>query len=256
MQYQKCKKLLDKSNESFYWLGYLASDGSFKLDGSNNLSRISFNVNDECSVLDFKKFLGVKNKITNYGKSFSITIMDRYTCQKLIDLYKISTNKTYNPMKVRDLTEDQFASYLIGFIDGDGCIKLQSKRITPRLSIKCHSSWLPELKYWHSNLEKFTGELIARPKINKAGYSVWNISSLLILKYLKLKSRKLLLPCLQRKWRIIDLKVVNSANIRELQRRYLRIEIPKLKHQGMNYKEIASKLKIQPTRVYQYTNFK
>jgi len=256
MQYQKCKKLLDKSDESFYWLGYLASDGSFKLDKVGKISRISLRVNDLESIKSFKNFLNVDNKVAKDGKSFGITVMDRSTCQKLIDLYSISNNKTYNPMIVRNLTEDQFISYIIGFIDGDGSIKLQTGRKTPKIVIKCHSSWLPEFLYWHSQLELYTGELMAPPKINNAGYCSWNIGSLIVIKYLKLKSRKLLLPCLNRKWSVINLRIINTSNCRELTRRFLRVIIPKLKNDGLNYKQISNLLKIQPTRVYQYTSYK
>jgi len=255
MKHNKCKNLLNDAIESYYWLGYLASDGSFKLDMEGKISRISFRVNDEESVTSFKEFLGVDNKISQVGNNYKLNVMDRNTCQVLIDKYKVSNRKTYEPMIVRSLTEDKFVAYLIGFIDGDGSIKLQTGRKTPKIVIKCHASWLDEMLYWHSQLEKFTGEIIAPPKINNAGYCSWSIASLLVIKYLKLKSRNLRLPCLKRKWGIINLKVINSSNIRELTRRYLRNKIPKLKDQGMNYKAIASKLKIQPARVYQYVKF-
>lgn len=255
MKHSKCRNLLNNTCESYYWLGYLASDGSFKLDAASKISRISLRVNDKESVEAFKKFLEVDNKISQVGACYKINVMDRSTCQTLIDKYKVSNKKTYNPMIVRNLTEDKFVSYLIGFIDGDGSIKLQTKRSTPKISIKCHFSWLNEMLYWHSQLEQFTGEIIAPPKINNQGYCSWSIASLIVIKYVKLKSRKLQLPCLKRKWDVINLRIINSSNIRELQRRYLRSEIPRLKLKGLKTKEICDILKINQTRYYYYKEY-
>lgn len=247
--YNKAKNLLLENPESFYWLGYLASDGSFKLDNAKKVSRISFRVNDKESVYKFKAFLNINNKITKVKNTYKLNVMDRATCQTLIDKYNVSNQKTYNPMIVRKLSVDNFISYLVGFIDGDGSIKLQTNRRTPKISIKCHSSWLYELLYWHSQLEKITKETIAPPKINNQGYCSWNIANLAVIKCLKLKTRKLRLPCLNRKWGLINLKIVNTANLRRLKRQHLKIRISEMLNIKMKTGEIAKKLKISPSTV-------
>lgn len=259
-KHNKCKNLLNRTNESFYWLGYLAADGSFTLDGIQKLSRIQLRVNDEESIVNFKNFLGVdnlisKNKSGKFNINYGLNVMDRATCEILINLYNINNRKTYNPIRFREEHKDYFTAYLIGFIDGDGCIKLQTGRKSPKITIKCHSSWLEEFKFWHSKLEEITKEKIAGPKINNAGYCSWNIANLRVLKYLKLKTRKLKLPCLKRKWEIINLKYVNKSNLIEFNRRYLRVEIPKLRKQGLLNKAIAKKLKINEGRIFYYKEY-
>lgn len=254
-KHNKCKNLLNRTNESFYWLGYLAADGSFKLDGIQKLSRIQLRVNDKESIVNFKNFLGVDNLISEnksgkFNINYGLNVMDRATCEILINLYNINNRKTYNPIKFRDDNIDYFTAYLIGFIDGDGSIKLQTNRKSPKIVIKCHSNWLEEFKFWHSKLEEITKEKIAGPKINNAGYCSWNIANLRVIKYLKLKTRKLKLPCLPRKWEVINLKYLNCYFIKSKKEYWIKEKILLCKNNGMKAQETISFLNLKEGRVY------
>ena len=84
---------------------------------------------------------------------------------ELINKYKISDRKTYKPCDISSITGDKFIYFLIGFIDGDGCIGFRSDSNAPRIVIKLHNSWKDNLEYMSNSLYSYFG-LLSAPKAN------------------------------------------------------------------------------------------
>lgn len=118
--------------------------------------------------------------------------------------FNITNNKTYQPCDLSDINDvDLFLSFLIGFIDGDGCIKKQYKRNDSLITIKLHSSWLHNLYFIKNKLCNIFNITMSDPKINSYGYARLNICNSIILKNIKKFAIINNLPILTRKWDII-----------------------------------------------------
>lgn len=194
----KLSKLLDDSHESFYWLGFILADGH--LSNSNRL-HLTLSLKDKDHLIKLRNFVGEGNILegsnTLNSKKYpniSLNIMDKRTISVLKCKYKISSNKTISPPDLSSLSKDQLFCVMIGFIDGDGCIRYQTGRKDCHLSVKCHSSWQDTLSYL---FEK-------QCRINNAGYAYLCITDNTLLREIKRKAIEFKLPYLERKWNIID----------------------------------------------------
>lgn len=181
-----CSFLLEESYESLYWIGFLLADGHF-----SNSKRIKLCLANKDSehVKIFCDKIGC-NFILNKDKNPEVTIMHTEVVSKLCEKFKIKSNKTYFPADISSITGEKLTALTIGFIDGDGCIKFQTGRNKPLLSIKCHNSWLNNLKY-----------MFGQAYIDKgSGYALVNIGKIETLKYYKNFVVENNLPILKRKW--------------------------------------------------------
>lgn len=195
---RKCDlyRLLDGSYESFYWLGFLMADGHFS---NKNRLKIIIAEKDKDHLEKLQKFLNVERvSLTeiNGNKYLGFSAMDTYVISTLKAKYSIASSKTLNPCDISSLSGDQLFCLSIGFIDGDGCIDIQHKRVHAKLRIKCHSSWIDNLQYMYPE---------SKIAINKQGYASASISDTTKLAELKQKAIDLNLPIMKRKWDIIDL---------------------------------------------------
>ena len=207
------KKLLDESYESCYWLGFLLEDGHF----SSNGLHISLSIKDKCQIYKLKEYLCSKNKLINDNNNIKLQISDKPVIQSLKEKYDIKSNKTYNPPSLLNFPteEEKIMSLIIGFIDGDGCIKLSNKYAVCRIA--CHISWKPLFCTWADKIFESAlqyNKKSVRPKIyeihreraifkqnklTKSHMVELNISTL-NLKHLKQIAIKHNLPVLNRKW--------------------------------------------------------
>jgi hypothetical protein len=234
----KLNKLLDGSLESYYWLGFLCADGHFS---KTNRLNVTLSAKDKMHLINLAKFLelpveivqDIKNK-NNYALS-RIVIMDTETISKLKTTYKISSNKTENPVNIKSLNYEQLISFKIGFIDGDGSIQFQTRRKDVKISVKLHANWLPILL-----------ELFGKGYINNAGYAFCTEADSEKIKELKNFAIDKNLPVLSRKWNKIDLNYT-SRYVSAKQWRMLAIN---LKKQGLSYVDIALMLNKKYTTVY------
>lgn len=178
--------LLNDSVQTYYYIGLLFADGYF----TNKKIQLSQCMKNKNMVDRFAKYIGTKNiKIYNENKSVEILgkktvrhgqvtcyvknskvipmIKDKYDIQ--YEKYKKS--KTYNPPSLgvfKNMSDDLFLSFLIGFIDGDGSI-YKSKKRGRSMIITSHKNWNPILKYWVYRLQK-----IFKVKLNKKIISEYN----------------------------------------------------------------------------------
>lgn len=205
--------LLDESNESFYWIGFILADGSI-----NKGVRLTITLSrkDKTHLEKLAKRLNIKTNDTEdvlNGNTYyqtTISIMHTDIFSKLTKKFMINQNKTINPPNssvFEQLSNEELLSIFIGFIDGDGSIFKQYKRQDSRISIQIHSSWLNLLLYFNNRLN-----LNGKVSINKSGYALLQISDFVSCKLIKEKMLLLNIPFLKRKWDNIDLNFYGKSN--------------------------------------------
>lgn len=189
----KLSKLLEESPEKWYWLGFMMGDGYFSPKGR---IKVTLSPKDRHHLQKLVDFCG-HGSIYEEGEEGYVrwAVMDVNTVGILKDEYKISNRKTYEPCDLSKLTPHQLKCFSIGFIDADGSIQLQKGRVTTRISIKGHSSWVSNFK-----------TMFGRGYLNNEGYATSCIGNFEIQKMLKRFSIDNNLPILSRKWDIIDLE--------------------------------------------------
>lgn len=198
--------LLNETNESFYWIGFIMADGTF--DKSKRLS-VTLSDKDKTHLEKLSNKLGVKCRVivSKYrGKEYNqvrLSIMHTEVLQLLTRKFGIYDNKTYKPPNISifdNFNREQLLSLFVGFIDGDGSIGKKHNRGDFHLRIKCHSSWIRFLEYFNKKLG-----INSPVKINNNGYSLLQVSNYNICKNIKTEMLTLGIPFLDRKWDIIDL---------------------------------------------------
>ena len=194
---KKCDmtSLLENSRESFYWLGFLMADGHFS---DKNRLQIMISIKDELHLDKLKTFLKVEIKTYKsvLDKVYvGISAMDTKVIREIKSRFSIVSSKTLTPCNISSLTEEELFCLSIGFIDGDGCIDKQYNRVHPKLRVKCHPSWLPNLKLLYP---------LGRSYLDSRGYANVSISETELLVNMKLRAEYLKLPIMTRKWDMID----------------------------------------------------
>lgn len=233
--------LLEDSFESFYWIGFLMADGT--IIGKKRL-RLVLSIKDQRHLLKFKSFCGIRNHfkiISNNKPQIGVHAQDSITVPKICEKYSLKQKKTYNPSSFIPNNKNLFLAFLIGFIDGDGCIKKQSKkRKDSIIAIKMHSSWLDYLNKLSNKLSEAVDIKPTCAKINSKGYAIIHWCNAIVLKYLKNKTVELGLPVLQRKWDRIDLNYEsrNEKTIKDKEK------LIKLVNKGLCNKVVAEKLQV------------
>lgn len=200
------KRLLEESYESYYWLGFLCADGHFAANGRLKLSLCDQDsIRKFCDFVEIDTFVSRKGKEINHKDIHEVTLMDKDYIIPLMEKYKISPRKTYNPVDfsaIKGLRNK--ISFIAGFIDGDGSIRNLHNRKDFNLTIKVHKSW--------ENILKQIG-LILRNNDKLyyyKDYATLCVGDSVLLKKLKRIILNLDLPIMQRKWDIIDLNFISK----------------------------------------------
>ena len=197
------QRLLEESNEAYYWIGFLLADGSF---GKTERLSLKLASKDDDHVRKFAKFVGRPVKEDSRG----------------LDVYK-------------KFEEDRLICLIVGFIDGDGCIMKQSNgRKDAFLRVKVHSFWLSFLNYMRETVINLTGVESPKAKINNFGYAELNICNQIPLRKLRDFVFEKKLPALIRKWVEIE-----DYELRGDKANRIAAEIQKLRKGKMKYKDIA-----------------
>ncbi len=111
-----------------YWAGFLAADAHI----NHTFIRLELSSKDEQHLLKFKNFVQFQGPVYRYKNkkrdSQSIRIS---SCQKIIKElntnFDISFNKSQDLKFPSNLDTTLVKAFLVGFIDGDGCIQIAGK---------------------------------------------------------------------------------------------------------------------------------
>lgn len=229
--------LLEDSHLAYYWLGFILADGH--INGKYRLT-ITLAVKDADHIKRFSNFVKCKNIKPQSKGRISVSLQDKCYIKQFKEKFDIHQRKTYNPPKFDIADDNLFLSMLIGYIDGDGCIKKQTGRKDCCLSIHIHSSWLGWLTSVIDRISKIVKIEQSKPIIGKDGYARVNITNSEVLKFLKRHGKNNRLPVLNRKWKLIDLRLVSRYRKAHLRKK----NIVELYQKGVGQKDIALKLKL------------
>ena len=244
--------LLENNVESFYWIGFLLADGSFK---TKRLC-LGLSYKDIEHLKKFGKFIQYKGKykigISKLNdkefKSCGIDVQDSVYVPKIMNKFNIHHNKTKNPPNtILKWDRKLLLALFAGFLDGDGCIIKKTNRSDAKFGIQIHSSWLHILQEFNKII--FDNKCYC--EINERGYAVLRSENFPILRKLKLEVLELNIPILKRKW-----DKINENYINRLERgNILRENILNDLDFGLTRKEIGLKYNVSQaliTKVLKY----
>lgn len=230
-------KLINESNEAYYWLGFIMADGHFS---KTNQLQINLSEKDLSHLNKFATF--IEHEKLNIPR-INVNFSEIYNW--LFDLFRIQNNKTYYPCDLSNLHGDAFFSFIIGFIDGDGCINEKGY-----LTIKCHKSWLNNLNNMISFLTKNS---FNQAKINNENLAIINITRIEVMKTIKKRIIDLNLPILNRKWDRVDLNKLSKKELTNLNKD----NCFRLFNDKLTIKEVIFKTNLSKSQVYlQFKNYK
>jgi hypothetical protein len=248
----KLSNLLNKSNESFYWLGFLMADGHFNFNDKR--IQLTVAIKDLEHIKKYAKFIETVNIQINKKNNYPNVSV---SCQNIDIFYDIVnligvcySNKTLIPNNLIDLklTNEQMLSLIIGFIDGDGNIRKQTNRNDSLLQLHIHKNWLDNLYFIEEFIYEYFNEIKTQTlsKIGNDGYARLMITNNKILKKLKLETTKLGIPYLNRKWDIINENLISKNE----QTQKNKNEIIELHNKGLTPVEIINNYSYTKSLVY------
>jgi len=219
-------KLLEESNEAYYWMGFLLADGYF--DHKKKCLKFCLSSKDKSQFYKFTDFIENQNSYNIYEINNDNAFPSSYTrmyfnvvskeyVPKIIKKFKINACKTKNPPNDLDISNDNFfLSLFIGFIDGDGSILKHHNFVSIRM--ECLNTWKYLLQKWIDRIYRMKpptlyNKTIKSKKnildINSKNSCVLSITNSEIILWLKNKILELNLPVLERKWDRIDSNYIN-----------------------------------------------
>lgn len=238
------EKLLDESLETAYWIGFLTADGSFGRNGTH--IALTLQKSDAPHVSRLKKYLGYEGN----RKEEDIAFQNTKIVPMVMEKYDLKIGKTYNPPSASSIISDEnrFMAFLIGMIDGDGCIaKRSDSGRGSMLRIKLHSSWLSWMQAVVSKLSDILEIHLPPARLNSEGYAEFSNSNHLAIKKIKTYALKFNLPFLKRKWDRVDM---NFKSKQEIGKENIK-RVISLKDDGFKNSVIAKKLGIGQSAVSQ-----
>lgn len=148
------KLIENKSLETFYWIGFLLTDGSFY----NNRFEFGLKEDDVDVLRAFADYIEFKGNIKYRDsiKSNRIQFNNKPSIEKFMKEYGFNYNKTYNPCSFesfKNYSKEQITSLLIGIIDGDGNIQKNGSTYTNVITITAYKLW----KDFYKKLLMFLG---------------------------------------------------------------------------------------------------
>lgn len=197
------ERLLEESPTAAYWIGFLMADGHF----SDRRLAVKVSVSDIEHVRSLAAWLGpnFRVKVERRGTIASLACQQPATVAALRERFDISSRKTYEPPRALPYaSEELLTAWLIGLIDGDGTVRLQTGRRGAIASLVAHASWGPLLQLVSARLG--LGRVGARRggEKNLSTYAALTISAHPQMVALKVFAGTQRLPVLQRKWEKVD----------------------------------------------------
>lgn len=142
LQKYNCYNLCNESIESFYWLGFILTDGCLYNDKDLTRLRITIHKKDKIILENLIKFLG-NGKIHKHKDNY-VTISYYIGAKEFKTKYNFKTKKTYNPLDFetfKSYDKHHLLAMFCGIIDGDGSITFKHNKSVVFLRITAHKNW-------------------------------------------------------------------------------------------------------------------
>jgi hypothetical protein len=253
------ERLLEETPESYYWSGLIMADGYISNKRGGKCVIVQLSEKDKTHIEKLSKFVDVPlklktarwtyNGISKSSKHYRLEKWDENNTLAISNKFNMLEKKTYNPPSSLNIEDNNlFVAFILGFIDGDGCIDKQGC-----LHVQCHASWRECLEGWFNrlydivkpNLLNKVQKNVVKANIDKRDGGVRvEIYNNEILVYLRNKAIEMNLPTMKRKWeRIVERKKYSRDSFE------LKEEIKKLLNSGIKQKEISIRLGINNSYV-------
>lgn len=108
--------------ETQYWIGYLCADGTIQYDSKNRIYAVRLYSKDVETIERFVNYFGenvVSVNNTNPSGVIMAYISSKELCQYFINVLNITPNKS----KTLDPDIEFTKNFILGYFDGDGCIR-------------------------------------------------------------------------------------------------------------------------------------
>lgn len=164
--------------KSCYWWGFIIADGHISHKGELAITLSSL---DKEHLLKLSNILGCN--ISERRNFVYLRIGDKSFGEKWLNILSINAPKTYFPPDLSIFyTKENLLPFVIGLVDGDGCIWESKDWLN--LRIELHGNWLNTLQIISNKLKEFY-DIDCKIKTSKRGYSQLNINTKKDLKILK-----------------------------------------------------------------------
>jgi hypothetical protein len=238
--------LLLETPLAYYQMGFIAADGCFTKSGG-----ICISVNEKDTEWLKNAFENVKFNFYSHKHSHEYKNEIKYSVQsslqgndnknyfKIQDKFDLQQNKTLYPPQnfqfYKSLPNDLFLSFLIGLIDGDGCIH-KKKNNTVVIQVCCHKNWGDFFAALKEKIESiFNLTVRVSPPNRKDNCIILIMHKFPILRELKKCAIKLNLPIMKRKW-----DNINVNHITYYEKAEMKFEkVKELLDSGKSFKESA-----------------
>lgn len=211
-------KLLEESNEAWYWQGFIMGDGHIRPSG---VLSITLSEKDKGHLENLNKFIpnkikDIKSETTYaFGNYCLYKMYDVDTALKFLHRYKLTGPKTYNPPDLSCLDScNKFLSFFMGLFDADGCIGFNKSKNVSSLKIEVHLNWKSVLETIQTKLKTYLN-VDSTVRETSRGYVKLMIFKFDFIKLLKETALELNLPYLERKWSNVNLNYICKKHIME-----------------------------------------
>ena len=164
--------------KSCYWWGFIIADGHISHKGELAITLSNL---DKEHLLKLSSILSCN--ISERGNFVHLRLGDKSFGEKWLNILSINAPKTYFPPDLSVFyTKEYLLPFVIGLIDGDGCIWESKNWLS--LRIELHGNWLNTLQLISDKLKEFY-DIDCKIKTSKRGFSQLNINTKKDLKILK-----------------------------------------------------------------------
>jgi hypothetical protein len=250
--------LLEDNPEAYYWMGFFLADGSFGRMSAEGPHCLSVYLSDKDSghLMAFKRFIRRDdwNEAPRRDKRgfIAVSAYDALMVPRIARKFGISHRITYNPTFPLDAPDDLFTSSVIGFIDGDGAVSVAGQT-RYQISIALHRNWehtlgaISERVCTACGVKTASVFLVAGGPYARDGQQsarvIWSNS--IILRHLKRKAEEFQLPCMGRKWNLINA----AASNRNIEAKDAEMTVADLIKRGLSQAQICRQTGMKAGRV-------
>lgn len=199
-----------------YWAGFIAADGCIS---DKNILRLA--ITERYHLEKFKRVIGYTGNIlykkpvsANCKPQFEMGISSRTICKALAEVWNIIPRKTLILQPPSLMDNNQILSYIVGNIDGDGCIRVYYEGKRLRLTIQLLGTKFL-LSWIHDNLKRIilepldikTKTCVRKLKTIYAVTYQGNIAKIILNRLINLD-----IPKMARKWTINYIRYQHYAD--------------------------------------------
>lgn len=177
-----------------YWAGFIAADGCIM----DNMVRIKLQSQDRDHLVRFANDCGFTGPVYDRDSYVSLGVYGvPYWVSDLKTRFNITPRKTSTLLPPNSLTREQTIAFIVGLVDGDGCISYDTNNHTHRLDI-CGTESM--MRWVQDSMRAVCPEVCnATVRFYSSGLARWTMAARAC-RWLNDYAKELDLPVLSRKW--------------------------------------------------------